>query len=104
MTIRESDWKVFKRLRAIALERLSQRILDECREICAREGATAHERYGELYGLIRERNREMAQAFDGFSRSDAVLQLRLIRAHDLLTEAEMAEFSEETRRMADVTI
>jgi hypothetical protein len=72
MSIRESDWKIFKRLRAVALERFSQRILDECRQICLRQDTTAHERYGEVYGLIHDRDREMAQAFDNFSRSSAL--------------------------------
>ena len=102
MSIRESDWKAFKRLRAVALERFSQRVLDECQEICSKRDATAHERYGELYDLIHERNREMAHAFDHFSRSKALLSLRLIRMHNLLTEAEVAEFSEETQFAIDV--
>ncbi|MCE9662549.1 hypothetical protein LY622_03770 [Halomonas sp. M5N1S17] len=102
MSIRESDWKVFKRLRAVALERFSQRALDECQKICSKRDATAHERYGELYGLIHERNREMALAFDHFSRSSALSCLRLIRMHHLLTEAEVAEFSEETQSATNV--
>ena len=30
MRILESDWKIFKELRLLALERFSQRVLDEC--------------------------------------------------------------------------
>ncbi|RCV89386.1 hypothetical protein [Billgrantia montanilacus] len=97
MSIRESDWKAFKRLRAVALERFSQRVLGECQQICSKRDATAHERYGELYGLIHERDREMALAFDHFSRSSALSCLRIIRMHNLLTEAEVAEFSKETQ-------
>ena len=102
MSIRESDWKIFKRLRAMALERFSQRVLDECQEICSKRDSPAHERYGELYGLIHERNRDMALAFDNFSRSSALLCLQLIRMHDLLTETEVAEFSEETQSATKV--
>ncbi|RDB42144.1 hypothetical protein DU490_14630 [Halomonas sp. DQ26W] len=102
MSIRESDWKAFKRLRAVALERFSQRVLDECQQICSKRDATAHERYGELYDLIHKRNREMAHAFDHFSRSRALSCLRLIRMHNLLTEAEVAEFSEETQRATNI--
>ncbi|EWG99095.1 hypothetical protein Q427_26880 [Halomonas sp. BC04] len=57
---------------------------------------------GELYELIHERNREMAHAFDHFSRSSARACLRLIRMHNLLTEAEVAEFSEEMQCATNV--
>lgn len=70
-------------------------------DLCEND-ATAHERYGELYGLIHERDREMANAFDHFSRSKALMCLQLMRAHGLLTESEVAEFSEETQRATDV--
>lgn len=101
MKISEPDWKTFKRLRSVALERFSQRVLDECQEVCAK-GVSAHERYGELYELIQERNREMARTFDGFSRSSALICLGLIREYNLLAEEVVAEFREETRRATNV--
>jgi hypothetical protein len=33
MRIPESDWKTFKRVRLVALERFSQRVLDDCQRI-----------------------------------------------------------------------
>ena|SRR5699024_10250749 len=101
MTVAESDWKVSKKLRVLALERFSQRVLDECQAICGKEQVTAHDRYGELYGLIRGRNREMALAFDDFRRSTATLCLRLMVRHDLLTKEELSQFSSAVQRMLD---
>lgn len=101
MTIAESDWKVFKKLRALALERFSQRVLDECQAVCRKERVTAHDRYGELYGLIHERNKEMALAFDDFRRSTATLYLRLMVRYDLLTKEELSQFSSAVQCMLD---
>jgi hypothetical protein len=97
MAITEADWKTYKKLRLVALDRFCQRVLDECQVICANKSATAHTRYGELYGLLEERNEEMAHAFDDFRRSTAILCLRLLLFHRLLTEEELSEFSPEVR-------
>ncbi len=102
MRIPESDWKVFRKLHRVALERFCQRVLDESTAICAKNDATAHERYLELYALVQERNRRIADVFDEFRRSTALTSIRLMRVHDLLTADEIAEFSEETQRTTQV--
>lgn len=98
MTIAESDWKVFKAVRAEALDRFCRMVLDECRSICDDESRTAHERYGNLYAHIGDRNREMARAFDYFSRSTAPLCLTQFHQLGLLTEEEIDRFSEDLQR------
>jgi hypothetical protein len=52
----ESDWKVFRELREVALERLCERILDEVATVISNSDRTHHQRFGELFGLIRDRN------------------------------------------------
>lgn len=99
MTIAESDWKKFKKVRGVALERLSQRILEECKAICDDDSQSAHEKYGDLYGLIQKRNREMAAAFDDFRRSTAIQCLMLMSQSGLLREGEISEFSHEVQRL-----
>jgi hypothetical protein len=49
-----------------------------------------------LYGLIQDRNKDMAQAFDhnSQSRSSALRGLWLMVMHDLLTDAELSVLSE----------
>lgn len=95
--MRESDWKTFKRLREQALERFSQRILDQCRALAEPGAASAHERYLELHQLVKEQDRELAAMFDTFSRSSANLALMRMRANGLLSEDELAELSDECR-------
>jgi hypothetical protein len=97
MTIAESVWETYKRLRLIALDRFFQRVLDECQAICTNRSLTAHERYGELYGLLQERDEEMAHAFDDFRRSTAIWRLRVMVFHGLLTKKELSEFSSEVQ-------
>ena len=50
-----------------------------------------------LYGLIQDRNKDMARAFDynSQSRSSALTGLSLMVMHDLLTEAELSILSED---------
>jgi hypothetical protein len=55
MTMIESDWKVFKKLRMIALERFSHNVLDQCQATCNKQSLTAHQRYLELYKLLQVR-------------------------------------------------
>lgn len=98
MRIAESDWKVFKAVREVALDRFCQQVLRECRGLCDDESRTAHERYGDLYGHIRDRNGEMARAFDDYRRSTAVLCLMQFQKLGLLTEDDIGRFSDEVQR------
>lgn len=95
--IREADWKVFKRLRESALQRLCQDILGDCREILDQPDKTAHQRYLDLFKLLHERDKEVALSFDHFSRSRALGDLRILRTQGLITEEEARELSDETR-------
>ena len=88
MRVAESDWKTFKRVRLLALERFSQRVLDDCERICCDESLSAHARYGELYRLLQDRDREMSMAFDDLRRSAARLCLKLMRRQGLVTDEE----------------
>lgn len=103
MRISEADWKVFKKVRAEALERFSNRILEECESISRDETKTAHERYLALYRHVRERDKEMERIFNDFRRSTALLQLMLMYKHDLLTQEAIEAFSEDVQRSLEDT-
>jgi hypothetical protein len=93
--IKESDWKKFRQLRLVALDRFCQRVLSEINVICSDKGKTNHERYGEVFGIIEKRDKELADMFDAESRSRAFMHLLLIQSRDLLTQEEMSVFSPE---------
>jgi hypothetical protein len=97
MNIPESDWKKFKPLRQKALTRLCDKILAEIEAKSANETLSSHEKYLEIYSLVRERDKELGQIFDGFSRSKALMQLAMIQSRDLIAAEELECFSEITR-------
>jgi hypothetical protein len=98
-TISEPDWKVFRQLQPLALERYCERVLTEIKQIAADSKKTSHERYLATYKLLQRRDRELADAFDDLRRSTALRQLACLQSHELLTDEEMARFSSETREV-----
>jgi hypothetical protein len=95
--IPESDWKAFRKLSAVALERLCERILKGVGRITTLEGKTYHARFLALYYFIDEQNNEMARAFDNPRRSSALFQLAAMASLDLVTAAELGAFTPETQ-------
>jgi hypothetical protein len=97
MEIKESDWKIFRKFHDLALERYCQRVLAEVRLTVDNDAHNYHERYLNLWELMRSRDKTAQIAFDDPRRSQMIIQLANIVAEALLTEAELNEFSEETR-------
>ena len=93
--IKESDWKIFKPLRALALERFCERVLGEIGSISSDSAKSSHERYVAIYRLVRDRDKEIEPRFDHLRRSTAVQQICSFRSRDLLTEEELRAFSPE---------
>lgn len=98
-TISEPDWRIFRELHRIALGRLCERILAESRNAMEQPGKSAHERYLDLFELIRNRNHDVARAFDDFRRSTALLQLGIIHSMGLLTSDELRRFSPQAQEI-----
>ena len=99
MNIPESDWKIFKRVHPLALERLCERILEESRKICDTKNLSAHKRYLRLYRHIEKRDKDIAQAFNDYRRSTAILCLRAMYFLDLLTDEDLEQFSDQVQDM-----
>lgn len=95
--IPESDWRRFKEIRGELLERYCTRILEEVAAASQHAGSSAHERYLKVYKLVKERDKQIANAFNDFRRSTAVMQLGIMRRMKLLTDEELGLFSEKTR-------
>lgn len=93
----ESDWRTFRELRQVALERFCKRVLDEVPRFAPNRERTYHELYLELFRWLGKRNDELAQAFDDPRRSQMLWQLAAIHAHGLLEPDEFARFTPQTR-------
>ena len=95
--ISEPDWKLFRQLHPLALERFCERVLSEVGQHTAPTDKSAHERYLAVFELLQERNDELAEAFDDFRRSTALRQLAVLRNRGLISGEELARFSPETQ-------
>lgn len=102
--IKEADWKLFRQLHPVALERFSRRILSEIERINADSAKPFHQRYSDIFEVVKRRDREMAQLFDDLRRSTALMQIALIQSRDLLTEEELSRFSKETQSFVEVML
>ena len=96
---KESDWKILRHLHPVALERFCQQILLEIERINSDSAKSFHQKYLDIYEVIRRRNKEIAQTFDDLRRSTALTQLAAMKARGLLTEDEFLRFSQETRNL-----
>lgn len=99
--IPERDWKTWKPLFQIALDRFCERTLAGAAKYQSGEG-TAHERYLKLYEYVKRRDRELAEVFDYFSRSKALLQIALAAKKKLITPEELKTFSQETQDLVQM--
>jgi hypothetical protein len=102
--IKESDWKIFRQVHAVALERFCQHILDESELLYRDSALSAHQRYLALCRHFRERNKEVARLFDDFRRSTALWQLAAIKRQGLVTDEEFARFSQEAQNFVAVLV
>ena len=97
--IHEADWKFFRKLREVALERFCERILSEIGKLSAAPDRSFHDRYIDVYRRIDDRDEELARAFNDPRRSRMVEQLAQLRALRLIEDEELAMFSEQTQEV-----
>jgi hypothetical protein len=98
MPFYERDWKHLRSVHGIALERFCAQVLEEAAAIVQGGGRPAHERYLQLFRLLRERNAAGATAFDDVRRSTALQRLTAMVGLDVLTREELAGFTRTSRR------
>ncbi len=99
--ISSADWKIFKPLCKLALERFCERVPDDVARIGADQDKSKHERYLAIYRLVHERDEEIVPIFDTLRRSTAVRQIYSFRAHELITADELRQFSPELVRRVE---
>lgn len=97
--IPEKDWKVFRRLHEVALERFCKRILEEVHDLAGAGAGSYHDRYLKVYRLIENRDKEIGNAFNDVRRSSALIVLSILINEGFVSEAELDQFSPETRQI-----
>jgi len=93
----ESDWKVFREFRALALERFCKRVLEESEPLRHDPSRSHHERYLDVFRSLQARDEELAHAFNDARRSRMFIQLAAIHADGLLGPHELGRFTARTR-------
>jgi hypothetical protein len=102
--IPESDWKIFRTVREAALDRYCARVLQECTTVIEDRSVSSHDRYLQLFRLLRKRDDELADAFNNPRRSAALIQLTHIRRLGVVTDDELGRFSPETREFVNALL
>jgi hypothetical protein len=97
----EPDWRAFRKLREVALERFCERILIEVDRHCSDAKETCHARYLTVYNLIQERDDQIARAFNNPRRSSALSQLAEMQSLGLIQADELRTFTPQTRRVLE---
>lgn len=96
--IKESDWKVFKKLYPLALQRFYDRAVDELQNSVTEGEMSSEDRYHKIYNTVQERDEKLAQLFDNaYRRSAALIQLVLYYREGLVTKEELNQLSEGNR-------
>jgi len=99
--MKESDWKIFKQIKELAIDRFCVESLEEYKEVINDQTENAHNRYLLLYKLVLNRDKQMSLLFDGHSRSKALVQLIGIRDEGLADETLLRKLSEEFLKATD---
>ena len=101
LDIEERDWKVLRELKQIALDRFCAQVLEECTRVITDKAIGAHDRYLRVCEIVHERDRKLADTFNGLRRSTAFFTLMAIRNLGLLTGDEFDRFTPELRDRID---
>ena len=99
--MKESDWKLFRQLHKVALERFCRQVIEEINLKRSNCSGDYHHRYLEVFHLIMDRDKEMASSFNDPRRSTGIILLTNIRENNLLTDEEFSQFSDETRNKVE---
>ena len=93
--ISEADWKHFKQVKADALDKCCQQVLDDVRKGIDNPELSNHAKYLYLYKLMENSDKRIANIFDYNARSKALLQLALMKSDGLLEAKQISGFSDE---------
>ena len=93
--ISEADWKHFKQVKADALDKCCQQVLDDVRKGIDDPELSNHAKYLYLYKLMENSDKRIVNIFDYNARSKAMLQLVLMKSDGLLEAKQISGFSDE---------
>ena len=103
LEIEERDWKRWRQLTPILLDRFCEGVLRKAATFSASPGSS-HEQFLALHRFLGDSNRDVARVFDNPRRSTALVQIAAAVSLGIMTAEELASFSEEFRDRVEAII
>jgi len=97
--IPEKDWKQLRAIQSAKVALACERILSAAERIAKQRKDNEHEAFLKLWDEVNKGNELIAELFDDIRRSNALSKLIAWRKNNLLSEAELDLFSEETQQV-----
>lgn len=94
---KESDWKHFKALNEVVLQRLAQQALDSIQSIATSEDRSPYDRYQAMVAETKDWDEKFRIGFGQFSRSRMLMQIGYLRSLQLVHDDELAGFSSDVQ-------
>ena len=95
-TIPEKDWKQMRSIKERVLDDACARILTGVESILQKREGRNHEAYLALWDLLHKEDDKIAFMFNDLKRSTAFFKLAAWQSHGLVSESDLALFTEET--------
>lgn len=96
-SVPEKDWKRLNRLKESLLNSACEAIFQRIEQISSTRKGREHATYLELWKLINKEDDVIAEMFNDLKRSNAVLKIAALKHHGVLTDEQVALFSQETQ-------
>ena len=91
----KSDWKKFRDSLDKWRERYLKKKNDEIRAILEDKNLTETENFWNVFDFQKKESRVLRDCLDGYSRSSMTFHMALMIKYEMITQADMEEFSEE---------
>ena len=97
----EKDWKYLRSIEPELLSELCGKINQKAAQLLNSEFASEHKKYLALYKHIKVSDKIVADCFNDWRRSNLWLIVPLLRKHNLLKDAQIANLSDTARELLD---
>lgn len=97
--IPERDWKKLRAMQDRGLDATCARIFEKVQQIIDNREGRNYAAYLGLFKLIEDEDKQIGLMFNNMRRSTAIWELLAWKANGLLTQEDLQEFSDETRRV-----
>lgn len=93
-SIPEKDWKMLSVLKENLLNSACETIFQRIEQLSSTRKGREHATYLELWKLMNQEDKVIAEMFDDLKRSNAVFKIAALKHHGVLTDDQLALFSQ----------